>query len=383
MNKNLYRIAQLLMLQKADIASKHENVELTDYVNTDIQNDVLNNLDSNYLSSYKKKEDKFDSQKGWERFVAVTYNKKRRLMWWQTSVAASVALLLFCSVLLYMNGGENVSHQNIAINSDTLNRVDKQRAIVKLADGREIMIDGEKNNIKVDEGVDIAFNDGVIDYTLSRSEKKLEYNELQVPKGGECFIRLSDGTKVWVNAQSNLRYPIEFIGEERKVTLQGEAYFEVVADSKPFVVETSSGTVNVLGTTFAVKAYEEDDEVLTTLVSGKVRFNGHTSVELYPGEQAVANKEGSVVKREVNIDEYIGWKESVYVFRDKRLEDIVKDLSRWYDISVFFQYSDMRDICFTGSVKRYATIDQFLEALKRTENLEYKKEGNVIQFYRR
>ena len=211
---------------------------------------------------------------------------------------------------------------------------------------------------------------------------ELVYNELNVPLGGECNVILDDGTRVWVNAGSKIKYPVRFAKEKRVVSVKGEVYFDVTKDGRPFVVETELGKVNVLGTSFGVRAYN-DEAVLTTLVSGKVMFTSKQgkSVTLLPREQAVASPGGALSKREVNVEEYVGWKDGWYIFKEERLEDVMCTLSRWYGITIFYQNPKVKEIRFTGNLKRYDSIITFLEVLAASEEVKYKIDGDVVFLY--
>ena len=193
---------------------------------------------------------------------------------------------------------------------------------------------------------------------------------------------LDDGTRVWVNAESRVKYPVRFSEKERIVSVKGEAYFDVTKNAQPFIVETDFGKVKVLGTSFGVRVYA-DEAALTTLVSGKVKFtnNKGKSVELTPGEQAVASLEGTLTKRNVNLEEYVGWKDGWYIFKEKRLEEVMLTLSRWYGVTVFYQNPQVKDIRFSGNLKRYNSINTFLEVLAGSEDVKYKIDGNVVILY--
>ena len=260
----------------------------------------------------------------------------------------------------------------------------KENVQLKLSDGRVVNVfTGNENEIQEQGGLKIRMENGLLSYRQdSVNESEIIYNELIVPKGGECYVVLDDGTSVWVNAESQIKYPVCFSKKERVVSVKGEVYFDVTKDGRPFIVETDLGKVNVLGTSFGVRAYEKET-VLTTLVSGKVIFTSKKgeSVTLSSGEQAVAALTGTLTTREVKVEEYVGWKDGWYIFREKRLEDVMHTLTRWYDVSVFYQNPKVKDIQFTGNLKRYDSIRTFLEVLAASEEVKYKIDGNVVILY--
>lgn len=205
---------------------------------------------------------------------------------------------------------------------------------------------------------------------------------LTVPRGGEFFVRLPDGTGVWLNSESVFSYPTTLGGCERLVSLDGEAYFEVTKSNVPFTVSTSVGKVEVYGTSFNVKAYSEGDNFHVTLVSGSVGFtNGGGSIMLEPGEQAYIAAGGEAVKRRVNVAEYIGWQQGLYIFRNRKLQDIMHELSRWYDVSVEFGSETLKEASYSGNLKRYDRINTFMDLLARTGDLHYRIDGKTITLY--
>lgn len=209
------------------------------------------------------------------------------------------------------------------------------------------------------------------------------YNKLIIPRGGENTVVLSDGTTVRLNAGSRLTYPVFFTGRERRVLLEGEAYFEVTRDEKRrFVVETSFGDISVLGTAFNVHAYGDSKACYTTLVQGKVSVEtkNHGQLSLLPGEQAVVSPAGAE-KKEVDVEEYVGWVNGVYLFKNKPLEDIMDTFSRWYDITVFYETPALRRLAYSGNVKRYDSINSFLDALALTGDIRYKINGKRVLIY--
>ena len=208
------------------------------------------------------------------------------------------------------------------------------------------------------------------------------YNELSVPLGGECYVVLEDGSKVWINAGSVLKYPTCFGDTIREIYLEGEAYFEIEKNTRPFVVHSGLGDVRVLGTAFGITAYPEEN-MLTTLVSGEVAFeqNQRESLTITPGEQIVAYLSGKIERKTVEPEEYVGWKSGIYVFKDRKLEEIMLNLERWYNVKVFYQSQQMKDVRFTGNVERYNTINAFMQILEGTGDVKYRINGNTVILY--
>ena len=197
-------------------------------------------------------------------------------------------------------------------------------------------------------------------------------------------LTLADGTQLTLNRGAQLIYPEKFAGRTREIFLSGEAYFDVAEDGRPFQVITSQGEVTVLGTAFGISSYMDKAEY-TTLVRGCVRYTSHTkkSVILSPGEQAILERSGELISRKVEVEEYVGWKDGVFVFRDKPLEEIMETLSRWYGSEVVFRNEEMKQLKYTGSLERYDSINTFLQVLERLQDIHYEIDNNKILLSRK
>ena len=294
------------------------------------------------------------------------------------SVAAGVVLPLLAVVLWYGTRQKSDVPEQVA----SVIRHGEVKAELVLADGTtRILSSGVTDSLFVQQGASIVVQDQGVSYQGDSSVVEERYNTLRVPRGGEYSITLSDGTIVYLNAESELRYPVKFVGEDRRVYLSGEAYFDVVHDkAHPFVVDVKNSTVRVLGTSFDVRAYADEDEVLTTLVQGSVRFSaGKESVILEPGAQVVLDKSGRLETREVDTYLYTAWKDGVFAFKRQRLEEIMKVVARWYDVNVFWENVSQKEVTFTGKMKRYDDFSKVVEMLEMTGNTEFMiKENNIF-----
>lgn len=294
------------------------------------------------------------------------------------SIAAGVVLPLLAVVLWYGTRQKSDVPEQVA----SVIRHGEVKAELVLADGTtRILSSGVTDSLFVQQGASIVVQDQGVSYQGDSSVVEERYNTLRVPRGGEYSITLSDGTIVYLNAESELRYPVKFVGEDRRVYLSGEAYFDVVHDkAHPFVVDVKNSTVRVLGTSFDVRAYADEDEVLTTLVQGSVRFSaGKESVILEPGEQVVLDKSGRLETREVDTYLYTAWKDGVFAFKRQRLEEIMKVVARWYDVNVFWENVSQKEVTFTGKMKRYDDFSKVVEMLEMTGNTEFMiKENNIF-----
>lgn len=332
----------------------------------------------------------YSSKKAYQSFLQkigqmepkVQKRRSLRIWWYAAAAVATLVVALSFYVSNYIAPEEE---------SKALIQPGTQQAQLTLPDGSIIDVHKKEVNVIVD-GVQVKYKEGVLSYqstvTTQHEEKNVEEqpaksNELVIPRGGENTVVLADGTTVHLNAGSKLTYPIRFVGKRRTVILEGEAYFDVVADEKrPFVVQTHLGEVVVLGTVFNVNAYADASVCYTTLVRGKVKFSApHTTdITLLPGEQAVVSANGSE-KRVVDLEEYVGWVNGVYTFNNRSLGEIMQTFERWYDIQVYYETPNLRDITYSGSLKRYGTINSFLDALELTGDLTYKISGRNVLIY--
>ena len=221
-------------------------------------------------------------------------------------------------------------------------------------------------------------------YFLQQSFRDEVMNTVTVPQGQRVHLTLSDGTKVWLNAKTKMEYPQSFkVSDQRIVKVDGEAYFEVSKTGQPFIVNVNGMQVEVLGTTFNISAYP-NEEYQTTLVNGSVRVSAEKgeSLILKPSQQAtIALGSNSIQVRTVDTSFYTSWVKGKINFKDQRLEDIMKTLSRWYDMNVVYENEKLKNIRFGCNLNRYEEITPFVKLLEKTEEVHVKIEGNTITFH--
>lgn len=258
-----------------------------------------------------------------------------------------------------------------------------QKATLVLNNGEQLDLEAGKDTLLLQKETEIRNSGSKLQYqTFSKNkqfpeEEAIQYNTLLVPRGGEYTLVLSDETKVHLNSESILKFPVNFTGDVREVHLKGEAYFEVKTDaSRPFIVNTGSVITKVFGTSFNVNSYPEKDLITTTLVEGNVTISkvgaNAAEVQLLPGEQGNFSKTGETIqKTKVDISEYTAWKDGRFVFRDKTLQEITDILGRWYDVDFVFENRDISTIRFTGNLKRYENIQQILSKISKTNEIKF------------
>lgn len=383
-NKNIYDDASLIKKSLIKDLSDKEQKELDQLLDDQSLQDVYKELSARgYLKKQFMEYEKYSSQKAYREFKERRGHSGRiRIVRWVAVVAAVWVLAL--GVTLWMTFGKKENVAPLPVASKIIPAGEK-KATLTLADGMEVHVEEITAQILQEKGMNIEYRNGEIVYHKSE-EKTTEvvYNKLEVPRGGECMIKLDDGTKVWVNAETKLKYPVAFVGDRREVVLEGEAFFDVAKNEKPFIVKTSFGDVRVLGTAFGISAYASEPESYTTLVRGKVSVEreGIKPVVILPGEQVVTSKDGKMIKQQVDVEEFVGWKDGIYVFKEKSLGEIMKTLERWYNISVDFQEKSLVDLPFTGNLKRYDDINVFFDALTRTGDMKYRVEGNQVILFK-
>ncbi|MCL4637831.1 MAG: FecR domain-containing protein, partial [Olivibacter sp.] len=314
----------------------------------------------------------------YQRIPALSKNKSFTL--WPRIVAAAI-FLLFVSIGFYFFKEKDPSQPLVQIvDKSKINPNDfapgTNKALLTLADGSQIALDNAPDQKILDKGgIKITKNeDGLITYQINPGVRESKSNTLSTPKGGQYQVILSDGTKVWLNAASSLRYPTVFTGNERKVILNGEAYFEVAKNEKqPFKVVTDRQELLVLGTHFNINSYEDEPDVKTTLLEGSVKvsaFQTKQTILLKPGEQAALKRSGKLKVAQINAENAIAWKSGLFQFQGSGIQEALRQMARWYDITIEFEGA-VPDIQLWGEVHRKANALEALEILSYFD-LKYK-----------
>lgn len=320
----------------------------------------------------------YDSKEGWLRFNKKKCSKHR---WISMPVSAAVVVMLI-GVGIALVWHFSTKYAAVSVTQNIVRAAGIP--VLTLADGKMISLgDDVAESIRESEA-DVVIRDSALWYVIDKNKKikgKEVYNTLYIPKGSEYSLVLADGTRVWLNSETTLRYPVNFIGMQRVVELEGEAYFEVASDSlRPFYIQMNGNSIKVLGTSFNVSNYASDGSWKTTLVEGRVEINNSGLVyTLTPGDHFTADRvtgETKIVK--VNPLQYSSWKDGKIIFHDERLEDIIRMLSRWYDFEVFYIHSELKDWHFGGAINKYNSFDVVLHYLERTANLRFDIQGKTV-----
>lgn len=262
-----------------------------------------------------------------------------------------------------------------------------EKAILKLADGTEIALDStNKGDLLLADGTKISrLEDGTLVYIgqQGQSDGEVKYNEMKIPAGGRFTLQLPDGSMVWLNSVSAIKFPTKFTGKERKVYLEGEAYFEVKHNASiPFIVEVSDKqSVKVLGTEFNISAYKDDAEVKTTLLQGSVKVTtpDKNTVMLSPGQQAVV-KRGVPIKAHsnVNMDMILAWKNGFFLFKNTDIVEITRQLSRWYNVPIHLD-PKLKGQTFSGKLPQKDDVRILLKMFETTNMIDCEIKNNAIE----
>ncbi|MBK0368700.1 FecR family protein [Flavobacterium agrisoli] len=301
-------------------------------------------------------------------------------------VAAAILLFVFFNAF-YNGGGLPVDEvpNEVVVNNDI--RIGSDKATLTTETGETIVLEKGKSY----NGKNTVSNGEELVYVKTNSANdKVSYNYLTIPRGGEFFVKLSDGTQIWLNSESKLKYPVSFVeGETRKVELvYGEAYFSVspstVHKGAKFQVLTGIQDIEVIGTQFNVKAYRDEDIIYTTLVEGKVAVEiGNKKEFLKPTEQLALNKLNKRTEiSEVDLYSETAWKKGLFAFKSKKLKEIMQVLARWYDVEIEFEDKSVEDIEFKGVINKNQDIEEILTLIKKTKFInayEIKKDRIIIK----
>ncbi|PTT03766.1 anti-sigma factor [Pedobacter sp. HMWF019] len=301
-------------------------------------------------------------------------------------LTAAVLLLCVSAGLIFLSRSTNSSQQGLAhhhLKSGNSVVPGGNKAVLTLADGSVVALDSSSISKTIKQGNTSILNEskGLLVYAANGPSGSAPlFNKIAVPRGGQYQLKLPDGTVVWLNSASSLRFPTQFSGKERSVELNGEAYFEVAKNKEmPFKVHVRDMEVRVLGTHFNIMAYDDEESINTTLLEGSVKVsNALQTATIRPGQQASLKKSsGMLGVEDVNIAEAIAWKNGKFLFADEDIETIMRRISRWYDVDVEYK-GNLSDKNFAGSISRYEDVSEVLKMLELTGTIHFKIEGRRI-----
>ena len=338
--------------------------------NREYYNDLLK-IRSGIIASQVK--ERIDKRKAWNQ---VHPARKISLIRTLLKFAAIMILPLSLGVFLLIreNKLEKVVYAEVPVQPG------RKQAVLTLSSGQQVMLADTIVHVNEKGMVISNFPDKELVYKIMNDTMKTEtiYNTVTVPRGGEYKLVLADGTIVWLNSDSHIRYPVTFSGNTRQVELEGEAYFEVAKDvEKPFIVRMNEYNVRVTGTQFNVRNYL-NESLATTLVEGGVQIERKGKVDrLRPGQQAVLEN-NEIRIRVVNVEEQVAWRHGAFGFTQCRLENIMEELARWYDVDVFYMNQQVKDYHFSAWFKRSSSINEVINILEKTKKISLDLKGRIL-----
>jgi transmembrane sensor len=316
---------------------------------------------------------------------AIHHNRKTSVLQIRRWVAAAAAVIgISIGMYLVLKPKPEVSTETaIQEKQDILPGGNK--AVLTLDNGSTIILDSAHNGLVAQQNGSNIIKTDSGKLTYSKTENNLieiRYNTLTTPRGGKFQITLADGTKVWLNAASSIKYPTAFTGRERRVVITGEAYFEVVHNAKqPFIVSVNNIEVTDIGTHFNINAYENENQVSTTLFEGSISLkSGKYATLLKPGEQAELGSDGRInILKQEQLDQVIAWKNGYFNFRNADMPTVMRQLERWYDIDVHYE-GQIPERRFQGELPRNMTLQEVLQVLREVK-INYKINGKMLIIY--
>ncbi|MDP2414693.1 FecR family protein [Daejeonella sp.] len=322
-----------------------------------------------------------------ELLNSIARQKRRQIHRIRTWYAAAAVILLILSSGLYFN---NLKKKTTVIAKTESPRFKNDvlpgdnRAILTLDDGSQINLDDAQNGVLASEdNTDIRkIGSGQLEYSASvKLIETVKYNTLSTPMGGQYQLSLPDGSRVWLNSGSSIRFPTAFIGKERIIELKGEAFFDIRENKKmPFIVRTNNSMdIRVLGTQFNVMAYDDEKNINTTLLEGSVQILKESGTAfLEPGQAAILNKgTGKIKVAAADIEEAVAWKNGFFIFSNENIESIMRKVSRWYNVEVDYQ-GNLSNKDFVGTISRDKNISEILKMLELTGAVHFRIEGRRI-----
>lgn len=376
--KNIFQLARIIAASLKGNANDEEQRTLREWLSVSTRNKKIYDefKDGKRLEQKIVESQQINWKNDYQHFITKRQRtRKNRRMKTIIRYAAILTLPIVAAGIFLLQKNDR---QTIVSISEVIKPGEHKAVLITGGGERITLSDSTLSPIQEQNGMIVNVTNNKVSYILPEDSLCTQgspiFNTLQIPRGGEYFLTLADGTEVWLNAETEIRYPVQFTGDKRVVYLDGEAYFTVAPDkNKPFTVVSTHASVSVLGTQFNFRAYPDERDVQTTLVSGSIIMQSEKykqQIKLVPGEQGVLEKNSAkLMKQEVNTYLYTAWKDGRFAFRDARLEDLFNILARWYDLSVFYQSPEAKDIRFTGDLNKTDDFKSILKIIEQNERV--------------
>lgn len=348
---------------------------------------------SEILEDDLRKLGQIDTEEGWQRVQnkilsgQAAKEKQMNLIPFWIRVAAAVLILAIGGWLVVFKTTWKNDTKSVFASQPIINDVlpGNQKAILTLGNGKNIDLNAATDSSFKEEGSQVknTAKGWLVYKKIQVPANEVSYNTIRTPKGGEYAVVLDDGTKVWLNAGSSLRYPVRFTGQDRRVTLTGEAYFKVAKNpAKPFIVMVNGMNVQALGTAFNINAYDDESTIQTTLLEGSVKVSPPSSIIggsmlLSPGQQAQLSKKNQLtLAKDIDTEEITAWKEGYFHFESADLKAILRQFARWYDVEVIYE-GEVKNRKFFGIIKRNSTLSNVVKMLQAND-IKFRIEGRKL-----
>ncbi len=388
-DEKIHITGDLLCKLWAGTITPAEEAMLDELLGKDTVEDLREDVESDrYVMGRFKEYSKYDANEDFKLFLnrveeSETVKRLTKRSWLRWGYAASIVLFVLGGMFFYMLGEKESDNENFVRQVAQQAEHSKVARLI-LSDLEVVTLNEADRSVQLDSlGVVFSKGPGVLDYTRVKrgdADSSSFYHTLVVPKGCLYKVVLSDGTRVTLNADSKIKYPVVFAVGKREVYLDGEAYFDVTKNNEaPFFVTSKNFAVKVLGTSFNVMNYDDEEMSNVTLLSGSVEMRTRdTVVRMKPGEQIVMRQDKVVEVQVVNPLPYISWLEDKFCFEDERLEVILRKLSRWYDVSVLYNSPAVKDTRFSGYIPNDIGVKEVLELLQETTDIVFSLQDSVI-----
>ncbi|HJF69464.1 MAG TPA: FecR domain-containing protein [Butyricimonas virosa] len=378
-------IARLIFLHVQGITDNAQEKELNEWRSVSPRHEELfqRMLSSEYveksISRFVKTEE--EKERGWRQLQQKVRSGRSVRKIKLFPYAAAIVLILSVGGVFYFFGDKEQAEILPVAKYEV--QLPGSRAVLILPDGRKVDLENEvlRSDLAQSDSLLLISTRSLKYRDIDSPDTTEVFHTLEIPRGGEYLLTLSDGTIIYLNSESTLSFPVKFQGKERKVYLTGEAYFKVAKNTEhPFVVTAGELEVLVTGTTFGVRAYKDEKDIQTTLESGQVtvRVEGK-SVKLVPNKQVLFNKLTMGVEvRDVDVDLYLAWADGRLVYDNCPLEKILTDLGRWYNIDVFYSRDELRSYQFSLNMKKHEEFIQVLELIGKTGEVQFEVKDNTV-----
>ena len=381
-----FRISRLIVSSFQKGLTLEEQKELNAWLENPTNQAFYDSLYNKYIQNkiHTSERPIINKDANWKKIeTRIPFKKHYSIQRWM-KYAAILTLPVILTILLLTHQEPTTS--SLPLTAVKIPQPGSSKAVLLLANGQQVDLTQQQElSHPIDTTITLNNQNNTLTIELSGTKhaKQTDYQTIFIPVGGEYKLVLADGTKVWLNSDTRLRFPSTFTGNTREVYLEGEAYFEVAPNkAHSFIVKTTPMEIEVLGTKFNVKAYPADSDIYTTLAEGSVKTRTQTIGEacvLIPNQQNQYSKTtGQMTTKKVDAQTFIGWTKGVFIFENETLEEIMKQLGRWYGTQTIYQNQALKEYRFTGYVNRFDNISTILKMIEKSYNIKFNIQGNSI-----